>query len=294
MHRSLLSKWERIFQQHQVTDPWLSVKWLAEHVHPNALLKNFEFSEDDTLHFESLCRRRLNHEPVQYIIGQWSFCGIPDFKIRPPTLIFRPRTENFVDIVTTHYQQHYQSMEYPLRFMDIGCGSGVITATLLSRFENARAIAMDCQQHALDLTKVNCEHIGVMDRVEMVHSKIEEFNGNGLASLESLDFIISNPPYVPSHDFDEFAPDIRKYEDSVAFDGGSDGLDVIRVVLRESPKYLKQNGLLWIEGYLTHCSWFKEQYEMECMENYGEMRLVETYREFLNNTERFACFEKCP
>ena len=149
----------------------------------------------------------MNHEPIQYIIGQWSFCGISDFRIRAPTLIFRPETEHFVDIVTAHYQRHYQSMEHPLRFMDIGCGSGVITATLLSRFGNANAIAMDCQQHALDLTEINCQHIGVMDRVQMVHCKMEEFEGNGMGNrLESLDFIISNPPYVLSHEMDELAP----------------------------------------------------------------------------------------
>lgn len=279
----VFKKWETLFQSKKVTDPWYSVKWLAQHVNKDAMCPGFKFSPLELQTFENLCNRRLKHEPIQYIIGEWTFCGF-DFKIREPTLIFRPETEHFVDIVTNYYKNKFDSMNHELRLMEIGCGSGVITATLLNRFINATAIAIDCQLHAIEMTNINCKLINVADRVEIIHCDIANYKDDSI--LDSLDFIISNPPYVFTHEMEDLSPDIINYECLYALNGGSDGLNVINNIANICPKYLKQDGLLWLECHHSHCQTFRNHSNL-----FKDISLKETYFDF-HDVERFACFEK--
>ena len=280
MSNNVMQKWGKIFRSNNVTDPWYSVKWLAQYVNKNAMCASFDFSASELRHFEGLCEKRLQHEPIQYIIGEWPFCGF-EFKIKPPTLIFRPETEHFVDIVTDYYNNN-TNKHHSLKFMEIGCGSGVITATLLNRFTNSSAIAVDCESHAIQLTDINCKLINVIDRVEIIQTEVKQLKSN---TLDDLDFIVSNPPYILSSEMKDLAKDIYNYEDHVALDGGNDGLDVINDILKICPQYLKDDGLIWLECHHSHCEKFRKTY------NVDTAKLVQTYHDF-HNCERFACFKK--
>ena len=106
VHR-LIRKWCNEFKLNNVSEPFSSAKWLALHIDSNIFNRlhcntyNSENFRNFQQQFEQLCQRRLKHEPIQYITGNWEFCGINYF-IGAPTLVFRPETEQLVDIITNY------------------------------------------------------------------------------------------------------------------------------------------------------------------------------------------------
>lgn len=153
--------------------------------------------------FEKLCHARIARMPIQYIIGEWDF---RDLKLimQPPVFIPRPETEELVELIL----QQQIDLTKPIRFLEIGCGSGAISLSLLSALPNAVAEAADQSSMACLLTMKNAINLKLSDRIKIIQSKIgdrmkpEEFNSN-------YDFIVSNPPYIPSTDLMHLDPEIR-------------------------------------------------------------------------------------
>lgn len=176
-----------------------------------------------------------------------------------------------------------------LQFLDVGSGTGVIGLTLLNELPKARCVAIDAQPAAVRLSRRNAERTGLQPRYSCFHEKIADFGtglgagaGNGKptsaekgGSLEisraegggvgdgeggggafdgSFDFIVSNPPYIPRSDMEALPPDVADHEDSVALDGGEDGLDVVRDIVRRCPRLLRRGGPreLWMEVDTSH------------------------------------------
>ncbi len=223
-------------------------------------------AERDAL--RALVGRALKHEPVQYIAGEAWFYGIR-FTVDPRVLIPRPATETLVDLVLDHFKPRVHEAppadaesthqtkaevetEAPtppptappsVRIADIGVGSGAIVCALLKNLPHASAIAADISQHAIELAKANAGSCGVLSRVEFRQGDLLE----PLAGEPALDAIVSNPPYIPDHEWSKVEPNVKNHEPAHALRAGPDGLRFVRPLIERAPAKLAPGGLLAVE-----------------------------------------------
>ena len=178
--------------------------------------------------------RRATREPLQYILGKWSFMGL-DFMVSPDCLIPRADTELLVEEVL-------RTLPRGGVFADLCTGSGCIALSVLKLRPDARAIAVDISFAALEIARRNAEALGVSDRVTLLLHDVT----NPLPGEETYDLIVTNPPYVPTADTKVLAPELY-CEPMLALDGGEDGMDII---LAHVPARIRSGGVLLIEfGY---------------------------------------------
>ena len=206
--------------------------------------------------FESMCAQRLERVPVQYILGEWDFLDLT-LSLRPPVLIPRPETEELVErVLRTHGSG-------TSRFLDVGCGSGAIGLALLHKLPEARCVGIDISADAIALASENAQRCGVASRYtpSLVDGGIAQYN---TAKEEKFDVIVSNPPYIPRGDMASLEEEVAGHEDDGALCGGTDGLDVIRDLMRAAPRLLNPEGprAIWMEVDTSHPplieEWLKE------------------------------------
>jgi release factor glutamine methyltransferase len=184
--------------------------------------------------FETNAQRRLNTEPVAYITGQKEFFGLTlqvDHRVLDP----RADTETLVDWALSCLADTSSP-----DVVDLGTGSGAIALALKHSRPDATISAVDASADALAVASANAERLGL---------SVDFHHGSWLAPLNgrTFDAIVSNPPYVASDDEHLAA---LKHEPLSALASGADGLDDIRVIVREATQHLKPNGWLLIEhGY---------------------------------------------
>ena len=187
-------------------------------------------------HFREAVGRRTKGEPLQYITGVQDFYG-REFRVTPDVLIPRPETELLVEAALAAVAD----VPAPL-ICDVGTGSGCIAITLLCERTDARAIAVDVSQAALEVAAQNALHLDVSERIEL---KISDCF-SGLAPI-TFDLVVSNPPYVSASALPGLQREVRDHEPLVALSPGADGLTVIRRLLHDGPGFLKPNGYLIME-----------------------------------------------
>jgi release factor glutamine methyltransferase len=199
-----------------------------------------ELPHDAERAFDALIRRRLAHEPTPYILGSKEFYGL-DFEITPAAIIPRPETETLVELVLAFVRELSDSRSRP-QVVDVGVGCGAIAVTLAIHLPpSADVVATDVSPQALALARRNAERHGVADRIRFL-------KGDLLQPLDArVDVIAANLPYVRTGDFDAAPPEIRDHEPRLGLDGGPDGLDLIRRLLRDAPSHLKPGGALFAE-----------------------------------------------
>ena len=189
--------------------------------------------------YQELVKRRSKHEPTAYIIGIQPFMSL-DIMVDRSVLIPRPETELLAERAISSIRNAECGMRN-FSIADIGTGSGCIAVTLAKRLPQAEVYGIDSSNDALKVAKKNAE----MHKVE---SRCHFLKGNLLEPLkEKVDLIVTNPPYIPSGEISKLQPEVKDWEPRQALDGGKDGLDYIRKLLKESPKYLKPNGRLVME-----------------------------------------------
>jgi len=182
--------------------------------------------------------------PLQYVVGEWEFCGLT-FDMRPPVFIPRPETEQLVDLALKD-----KTVCSSRQFLEVGCGSGAICVTLLKNLEQSRCTAVDVSEQACRLTQHNATLHRVGDRLTVYHGTFQEYVTNG-RNEENFDFIVSNPPYISESELKDLQPEIIGHEDPRALCGGTDGLDVVRDILRLATR-LVRSGAVWLEVDSTH------------------------------------------
>ena len=203
--------------------------WLIVHCDSHAAP---EFGAEYT----ALLRRRLAGEPIQYIVGQAEFYGLP-FCVDRAVLIPRPETEHLVEKVLSLAL----SFATP-RIADIGTGSGIIAVALAHKLPTAQITAIDCSAPALKVARANAERNGVADRIRFL-------DGDLLAPIdgERFDFVVSNPPYVAEQDRATLAVEVRDFEPALALFAGSDGFDLYRRLIPGVRAALVPGGFLVLE-----------------------------------------------
>jgi release factor glutamine methyltransferase len=158
-------------------------------------------------------------------------------------LIPRPETEFLVERVIKLSED---SPEQSFLIVDVGTGSGCIAVAVAKYLSRARVIAIDQSHAVLDVARQNAIKHGVASRIEFLEGDLlEPLRSRGLEG--QVDFIASNPPYVPAADLEHLQREIREHEPSVALLGGDDGLDFYRRLLQDSPRFLNSEGKLVIE-----------------------------------------------
>jgi release factor glutamine methyltransferase len=184
--------------------------------------------------FDVAIGRRINREPVAYIIGKKEFWS-EDFIVNKGTLVPRPETEIIIYKIIKFFKNKN------INILDIGTGSGCILLSILKELKNSRGIGIDISAKAIGVAKLNSKKLNLLCRSQFKVFDLDKFN------IGKYDLIVSNPPYIPSKDIKKLSNDIKKYEPNIALDGGFDGLDLIKKVIYKSISLLKINGLLSLE-----------------------------------------------
>ncbi|MBR4880708.1 MAG: peptide chain release factor N(5)-glutamine methyltransferase [Clostridia bacterium] len=159
-----------------------------------------------------------NGEPLAYVIGEWYFWD-DTFKLNTACLIPRPDTEHLVE----HGLKHTREGD---RIADLCCGSGCIGLSVLKHTKDTVCTFVDISEDALAMTKLNAGRMGLTHRCRFICQDILKDRVEG-----DFDVILSNPPYIQSEVVS--ALEVTKHEPRIALDGGSDGMDFYRVLVRD-------------------------------------------------------------
>jgi release factor glutamine methyltransferase len=210
-----------------------------------------EISDAFLEEWQLLEQRRLDGEPIAYLIGKRGFHEI-ELMVGPGVLIPRPETELLVDLGLDELQHvlnkknGLNESEYSLTMLDLGTGSGAIALAIAASQPKVTVVATDASEAALDIAEQNAAHLKLSDRVSFCL-------GNWYAALQSLssplrqfDLILSNPPYIEADDPHLCKGDLRFEPPSALTDFGS-GLTCLAAIIDGALAHLKPGGLLAVE-----------------------------------------------
>ena len=230
------------FAQRGIESPRLNI----EHLLADALGKRrldlyLEFDRNVSEHelgaLRAKVRRRAEREPLQHLLGHWDFFG-RRFKTDPRALIPRPETELLVEEALDRLPERGPGT----LAIDVGTGSGVIAITLALERPELQVIAIDCSGQALTLASENASLHGLPARVRFAEGDLLSTS----APVPAAELIVANLPYIPTAQIAALAAEVRR--DPVgALDGGPDGLQLIRRLIRDTPPHLKPGGFLLLE-----------------------------------------------
>ncbi len=183
--------------------------------------------------FNQFLQQRIEAIPVAYILGYKEFWSMP-FKVTPDVLIPRPETELLVEQVL----KLVSDVSNP-QILELGTGSGAIAIALEKELPNAQIIATDFSTKALTIAKTNAKALSI--------NQLNFIQSDWFSDIPNSQFniIVSNPPYIEQHD-PHLKGEIR-FEPIQALTSGDDGLDDIRIIVKNSVGYLKPGGTLLIE-----------------------------------------------
>jgi release factor glutamine methyltransferase len=228
-----------------VAAPRLQVELLLAHAlkMPRMnLYLNFEraLSAPETETLRELVRRRGQREPLQYIVGSTSFCGL-ELAVSRHVLVPRPETEMLAERAWKFLGQ--LPPDGPARALDLGTGSGCLAIALAVHAPRARVEATDLSEDALNTARQNAASLEVEGRIDFLL-------GDGFAALNPenrFDLIVSNPPYIATAEIQTLEPEVRDYEPRMALDGGPDGLVFYRRIAAGAGAFLRPGGRVMLE-----------------------------------------------
>ncbi|MEO1392476.1 MAG: peptide chain release factor N(5)-glutamine methyltransferase [Cyanobacteria bacterium J06634_5] len=190
-------------------------------------------------------KQRISHRvPVQYLTGETPWRSF-SLTVTPEVLIPRPETELIIDLAQQLVEHSPIAATLTSRhWADLGTGSGAIALGLAQQFPTATIHATDLSPKALEIAKLNAQRHDLSQRITF-------HQGSWLDPLSHLEGqlagIVSNPPYIPTQTVLTLQPEVKKHEPHLALDGGVDGLDSIKELIRASATYLQPGGLWLIE-----------------------------------------------
>jgi release factor glutamine methyltransferase len=227
-----------------IDSPRLSAEMLLAHVLGVPRIKLFTdadrpSTELERAAFRDLVERAAKHEPVDYLVGQAPFFSMM-LKVNPSVLVPRPSTETLVEHVIQHARRT-PGFHAPT-IADIGTGSGAIAIALAKHVPSSRVIAVDISPEALAVARENAQAQKVADRIDFRQGDLLE----PLAGLR-VRYLVSNPPYIPDHEWDAVEPNVKDYEPTLALRGGPDGLRFVRPLIENAWRHLDSPGQLVVE-----------------------------------------------
>ncbi|HBQ30592.1 MAG TPA: peptide chain release factor N(5)-glutamine methyltransferase [Mitsuokella multacida] len=238
-------KWtEQYFKNKGIESPRLDAEVLLAHVlEKQRIYLYVHFDEPlqpgELAAYREMIKKRVLRVPVAQILGEKEFMGLT-FKVTADTLVPRPDTEILVQAAVDRLRA--MAGEEPLRFADIGTGSGAICLSVLHYLSDTVADTVDISPAACAVAEENAASLGLADRITF-------HTGDLLQPLSGISFaaILSNPPYIPEADIATLAPEVRLKEPHTALSGGQDGLDFYRRLAKEAPAMLVPGGFTAFE-----------------------------------------------
>lgn len=211
----------------------LDVDRLNLYLHGQELL-----SEEAMRRVDQILTRRRERYPLQFILQESWFYG-RKFFVNESVMAPTPETETLCETGLKFLHSH--QIRSP-RLLDLGTGSGVIAVTMAAERPDAALVALDISEAALDVARRNAADMDVADRIDFRQS---DFFG-ALRDGEKFDLILSNPPYITDAEYPTLQKEVL-HDPIIAMVGGADGLDPVRVILRDGPNFLAPGGRIMFE-----------------------------------------------
>lgn len=249
--KEVLDKTTHFFKEKNIDSPRLDAELLLAHglkLERMQLYLKFDqpLADAELAICRDLVRRRVQGEPVAYILGSKYFYGY-NFTVNSAVLIPRPETEHIVEAVLDWAKD--KETEYHI--LDLGAGSGCIGLTLLKKLPRAKLIAVDISDKALEVARANAANLQIEERVCFVNADasdsdrilaaVKEFTGQ-----EKLDVLVSNPPYIAPEDQD-VEENVKKFEPQSALFAAENGLKFLRDWSRTYIPFLSDQSLVLME-----------------------------------------------
>ena len=219
-------------------DPQIDSRWIAEDTLGLSRSEmHFEtersLSPEEHERLEALLQRRVQGEPVQYLLHSACFMGL-NFYVDSRVLIPRQDTETLVEAVIVALRP----LEKP-RMLDLCAGSGAIGLSVRTLVPGADVTLADCSRDALEVVRENARRLGV--DVDIRHGDLFRAVWH-----QKFDLIASNPPYIPTGDLPLLQREVQR-EPQLALDGGGDGLEFYRRIAADAPEHLNPGGSIYLE-----------------------------------------------
>lgn len=242
--RFVLNALVESFIKHEIPEAEISAKYIVAHallVKPVELPLHYEtlVAHDERLHIKRMARRRLRREPIQYILGYTEFYGYK-LAVNKATLIPRPETEYLVEKALETLGRA------PRSGIDIGTGSGAIAIAMKKERPELSLAACDLSDAALHVAQKNASRHAA--EIEFFHANILDDIQQSL--FHTYDFVISNPPYIPTEEYVALEPEVHHFEPRMALTDEGDGLRFYRKIVDFAKLKLSGGGFLFFEvGY---------------------------------------------
>ncbi len=194
--------------------------------------QNMQIGKVHAKQVEEAVKKRINHIPLQQIIGQTQFMGLT-FKVNENVLIPRFDTEILVDEVVKYVGDDF------FKVLDMCTGSGCIAITISYMCDNLAVTASDISKDALDVAKEN-NTLNQTDVTFVESDLFEKIEGK-------FDVIVSNPPYIRTKDIESLDEEVKMHDPHLALDGGESGLDFYQTIITQAKDYLNENGMIFFE-----------------------------------------------
>lgn len=198
-----------------------------------------DLTQNEWDEFQELIEKRATGYPISYMTGMKEFYG-RDFLVQEEILIPRPETEHLIETVLEWGKSHKVES-----VIDIGAGSGAIGVTLGLELPQAHVYATDISKAAVYMATENAKKHHLNRYLVLLGNLADPLKELDL--MGKVDVWVSNPPYIPSNQLQDLMPDVRDFEPHLALDGGEDGLDFYRALVREALVFLRPGGLLVFE-----------------------------------------------
>lgn len=237
--RDSLAQAEQVLTQSGCTEPRANAEFLLAHLLHTSRTWLTAFGQellptDKQQAYERLVARHAAGEPLAYITGFQPFCNL-EISVTPDVLIPRPETEELVD-----WAAHFFNPAAPLKILDLCTGSGCIALALAAQLPHACVTAVDISPRALQVARHNAERLKLQEKITFIESNLwEKVQGD-------FDIIVSNPPYIPSGDLPGLMREVQA-EPALALDGGPDGLQLTRQIIRRAGRFTHAGSILGLE-----------------------------------------------
>ena len=199
---------------------------------------------------ERVLKQREQRVPLQYLMGECEFMGY-DFYVDARVLIPRQDTECLVELAVESIRekkvklgQEYSEADHgenvsKVKVLDLCTGSGCIGISVAKLCPDTEVTLADISEGALSVAKKNADNLG---------ADVTLIRGNLFENIEGrFDYILSNPPYIPSEVIEGLMPEVKEHEPRLALDGEADGLSFYRKIINEAPDYLNPEGRIYFE-----------------------------------------------
>ena len=241
-----LIQWaESFFKERSLDKPRAEIEWLLCYL-LGCVRLDLYLRYDEPLsqaQLETLriwVKRRLNKEPLQYIVGVCEFYG-REFFVTPDVLIPRPETERLIDIAL----KKINKVKSP-RILDIGTGSGCIAITMAIERPDSIVIGIDNSNNAIAVAERNCDHLKVTNH-KFIKMDILDSSPEGM-----FDLVFSNPPYIPKMELSGLMKDVVDFEPESALTDYKDGLSFYKRFGEIVPKIINRSSFLIFEVGLNN------------------------------------------